>query len=105
MYFVFSFHSTFLNLFVQEINVELCDSVSEFQGREKREITISDANYDRIPEMWYGIQMSSHQQVTFVHYQPRLGIENSFRLTQYTKLSSDGPFSLFAKQIHSSNVS
>ena len=51
-------------------------------------------------EMWYGIQMSSHQQVTFVHYQPRLGTEKPFRLTQHTKLRPDGPFSLFAKQIH-----
>lgn len=54
--------------------------------------------------MWYGIQMSSQQQVTFVHYQPRSGAGKTFRLTQHTKLSPNGPFSLFANKCISSKL-
>ena len=80
------FHSTFSD-FVGSGN-KMSSYVFQsqnFKGERKKEITISDAKLGYL-EMWYGTQMSPHQQVTFVRYQPRLGTGKPFWLTQHTKV-------------------
>ena len=80
------FHSTFSD-FVGSGNKMSSYVIQSqnFKGERKKEITISDAKLGYL-EMWYGKQISSHQQITFVHYQPRLGTGKPFRLTQHTKV-------------------